>query len=110
MPLAVETSIFPHIASYSSPTDYTTDLSNQYACANLWGKSEIHLHLLDQERRRLDTLNFQIHSHIARVCEEADMVRAQISEMKQKHEVLQDLYRKHAAEIKKLEQVHLSLQ
>ena len=110
LPFAAESSVFPQITSHPSPDYYSTELSNQYARANLWGKSEIHLQLLEQEKRRLDTLNFQVYSRIEKIGLEAENIRAQILELEKKHEVLQGLYGTHQTKFTDLEQSNDALQ
>lgn len=108
-PLNVESSILQPPPQYSPPSYYMDELGNQYARTNLWGKSQIHLQLSDQEKRRLDTLNFQIYSRIEKIGEEAAAVRDEIAVMRQKHQVLRDLYKKHAVELDLLEKEQATL-
>lgn len=109
-PIEIESSILQPPPKYSPPSYYIDELSNQYARANIWGKTEIHLQLLDQETRRLDTLNFQIHSRIEKIKEEAAAVRAEIALARQKHQVLHNLYKQHGEELESLEEERANLE
>ena len=109
-PIEVESSILQPPLEYSAPPDYVYDLAYHYARANIWGKTAIHLQLLEQEKRRLDTLNFQIHSRIEKMEEEEAEVRQQIALTRQKHQVLRDLYEKHMEKLASLENEKAVLQ
>ena len=109
LPLEIESSILQPPAGYSLPSYYVSELANQYARANIWGKTEIHLQLLEQEKQRLDTLNFTIHSRIGAIEKEAETVHNELAMMRQRREVLESLYTKHAEGLVGLEDERAAL-
>ena len=110
LPLGIEPSVLQPPAGYSPPSYYASELANQYARANIWGKTEIHLQLLEQEKQRLDTLNFTIHSRIGAIEKEAETVHNELAMMRQRREVLESLYTKHAEGLVGLEDDRAALQ
>lgn len=92
------------------PTYYTNELANHYARANLWGKTEIHLELLEHEKRRLDTLNFHIHTRIEKLNQEASTIKSQILSMERRHQVLRSLYSQDSAALSALQKEQAKLE
>lgn len=96
-------------ANFEPSTWYSTELSNLYARSNIWAKSQIHLRVLDEEKQRLDSLNYDIQMRICAIEAETLETTKKAKEIEMRLSVLQGLYSRHIENINALKAANTKL-
>lgn len=92
MPLQHESSVLLPRPDHYQPPEYRNALSDIYARANLWGKQQLHLHVLNDERIRLDRLMYDIQNRIELIDVETESVQSAWMEIEARLEKLQESF------------------